>query len=957
MSRATTAALLKAIQTAQASGVSDADLLRRFSDGNDQAAFAALLRRHGGMVLGVCRRVLPNLQDAEDACQATFLILARKARCHNRWQASVSNWLYATARKVSHNARVAAQRRSRREARAAVPEVVQPVDGMSGRELLAALDEELGRLPPRYREPLVLCYLEGLTRDEAAVRLGVPAGTIKIQLERGRKRLGAALMGRGCALGAGLLTLAATSPAEASQPGVFDDVLAAVAGSPRGAVATLLKGVAMQVALKRSMIAALILLGVGALSFGARFLVPTGATPPDDRAMPARSDARQAGAERPAPAPMMDVSGQVLDPQGRPLGGARLTLVGGSQKPEDLGTSGPDGRFTVKVPRESEPRRFLAASAPGAGLDFAAIAGLNRARAVELRLVNDNVIRGKIVDTQGKPVAGVQVAVTTVGAFNGNSVDRFLSAWTNRMYSFLWPEADRNLRPEGGSIAAATTDADGRFRLAGTGAERLVHLRTSGAGTAAADWRVVNRPGFDATPYNETARKQSPIIVSGSDNSVPVLHGPEPVFVVDPGKVIRGVVRDAGSGKPWPGVEVHCLGRTQSPSATTDAAGRYEIRGVPKHNSYSLWVHADLSAGLLGRQLTVPDTDDYAPVAADIAVTRFTQTAVITGRIFDAATGKGIRGDIHLAALAGNAFARMLPSHDYNAFNKSTAEDGTFRIVTIPGPVLLMGGVDYDWSPAGQMSRSLRYKRATPDPRYPQYFPAGHPGAYASADGGFPELQGSFCKVLQIEPGTTVEQDMTVEPASTIRINIQDATGRPLAGACVHEQGRTTFVANDMVRTETDSWVTHGIAESGQPRRLIFYEPGKKLFATLTLKGDEKGPVAVRLRPCGVVRGTVVDGAGTPVSGINVNLTYLNSGTNMDGMCMGAHASIHGADQVVTDAGGTFVIDEVIPGFEFQLWRRYASKRSGYGKKLVDKATVESGRTTELGNLKLADGD
>ena len=128
MSRATTAALLKAIQTAQAGGISDADLLFRFSDGNDQAAFAALLRRHGGMVLGVCRRVLPNLQDAEDAFQATFLILARKARSHNRWQASVANWLYATALKVSRNARVAAQRRARREARAAVPEVVQPVD-------------------------------------------------------------------------------------------------------------------------------------------------------------------------------------------------------------------------------------------------------------------------------------------------------------------------------------------------------------------------------------------------------------------------------------------------------------------------------------------------------------------------------------------------------------------------------------------------------------------------------------------------------------------------------------------------------------------------------------------------------------------------------------------------------------------------------------------------------------
>jgi RNA polymerase sigma factor (sigma-70 family) len=947
MSRASTAALLKAILTGQAglSGVSDADLLRRFSDDNDQAAFAGLLRRHGGMVLGVCRRVLPNLQDAEDACQATFLILARKARSHNRWQTSVANWLYATARKVSRNARVAAQRRARREARAAVPEAVQPVDAMSGRELLAALDEELERLPARYREALVLCYLEGLTREEAAVRLGVPAGAIKIHLERGRKRLGAALIGRGCALGAGLLTLAATSPVQGSTAQWLESVLSAVAGTPRAAVAVLAKRVAVQAAMRKLTIVLVASVWVSALGLGSWSLMPAATTAPDNQAMPAKSDAQQAVAERPALQPMMNVSGQVLDPQGRPLGGARLILVGRGQKSEDLGTSGADGRFTVKVPRETaEPTRFLAASVPGAGIDFAAIAGLNPARAVELRLVKDNVIRGKIVDTQGKPVAGVQVAVTTVGAVNGNSVDHFLSAWTNRMFSYQWPEADRNLWQEGGAIAPATTDAQGRFTLAGAGAERVVHLHTSGAGSAAADWRVVNRPGFNATPYNETARKQSPIIVSGSGHPpAPVLHGPEPVFVVDPGKVIRGVVRDAGTGKPWPGVEVHGNGI----SATTDAAGRYEIRGVPRHNSYWLWVNADLSAGLLGQRVTVPDTDDYAPVAVDIAVTRVTQTAVITGRIIDAATGKGIRGDIHLAALAGNAFARMHPSllQDYNAFNTSTAEDGTFRIVTIPGPVLLMGGVDYHWSPAGQAYPWLKYKQATADPGYPQYFPAKHPGAYASADGGFPGLQGSSCKVLQIESGTTVKQDITLEPASTIPIKIQDAAGRPLANTFVDEDGRY-----HMMRTETDSWVAQGVAESGQPRRLLFYEPSKKLFATLTLKSDEKGPVVVRLRPCGLVRGTVVDGAGKPVSGVNVNLCYTG-----DGNFMGAHAFIHVADQVVTDASGTFVIDEVIPGLEFQLWRRYASKRSGYGQGLVDKAKVESGRITDLGKLKLAE--
>src|ERR1700722_15638757 len=104
--------------------LSDRELLGRFVAAGDQAAFAALFRRHSGMVLGVCRRALSNLQDAEDAWQATFLVLARRARS-GRWQPSVANWLYTTARRVAGNARMAAERRARREKKAAVPEAVQ----------------------------------------------------------------------------------------------------------------------------------------------------------------------------------------------------------------------------------------------------------------------------------------------------------------------------------------------------------------------------------------------------------------------------------------------------------------------------------------------------------------------------------------------------------------------------------------------------------------------------------------------------------------------------------------------------------------------------------------------------------------------------------------------------------------------------------------------------------------
>ena len=204
--------LAKAVRAtaAELAALSDRELLGRFAADGDQAAFAAVVRRHTGMVFGVCRRLLHSAADAEDATQAVFLVLAKKAK-GTRWQASVANWLYTTARKVAHNARLAATRRTKREGAAAVPESVAPFDAMTGRELVAALDEELDKLSPRYREPLVLCYLEGLTRDEAAARLGVPEPTLKSQLERGRKRLADALTARGCALGVALLASATTS--------------------------------------------------------------------------------------------------------------------------------------------------------------------------------------------------------------------------------------------------------------------------------------------------------------------------------------------------------------------------------------------------------------------------------------------------------------------------------------------------------------------------------------------------------------------------------------------------------------------------------------------------------------------------------------------------------------------------------------------------------------------------
>ena len=194
---------------------SDADLLGRFARLRDEAAFAALVDRHGPMVFGVCRRVLHDAHDAEDAAQAAFLVLARRAGSVGRPD-RLAGWLYAVAYRVASAARSRSRRRGRYETALASdrPDSRRdPLSEISARELLEALEAEVHDLPEAYRLPLVLCCLEGLSQEEAASRLGCTPGSVRGRLERGRKRLHARLVRRGLTLPAALAAVLASRSA------------------------------------------------------------------------------------------------------------------------------------------------------------------------------------------------------------------------------------------------------------------------------------------------------------------------------------------------------------------------------------------------------------------------------------------------------------------------------------------------------------------------------------------------------------------------------------------------------------------------------------------------------------------------------------------------------------------------------------------------------------------------
>ena len=270
---------LRRVAAAPRQPPSDGELLACFIERREEDAFAALLRRHGPMVLGVCRRVLGDIHDAEDAFQATFLVLVRKAASVRPRQA-VGNWLYGVAYRTALEARAKIARRHARE---------KPMDDMpqpeakpeaGWHELLPLLDQELHRLPDKYRLAVVLCDVEGRSRKEVARQLAIPEGTLSSRLATARKQLAVRLARLGFVLsGASLAMLLAENAAPACVPAslLFTTTRAALlvaaghtaaAGVVSATVATLTEGVLKTMFLAKLKAVSVVLFGAAALGLG-----------------------------------------------------------------------------------------------------------------------------------------------------------------------------------------------------------------------------------------------------------------------------------------------------------------------------------------------------------------------------------------------------------------------------------------------------------------------------------------------------------------------------------------------------------------------------------------------------------------------------------------------------------------------------------------------------------------
>ena len=656
-------------ESGTAVGLTDGELLDRFigrsEPGGDRGApaghtFTAMVERHGPMVLRICRAILRNEQDAQDAFQAAFLVLLVRAGAVRRRE-SIASWLHGVALRVSRRARVDQARRRRHEREAGTarasrnrssPETIDP-------EAVAMLHEELGRLPDRYRAAVVLCYLEGHTCEAAARRLGWPVGTVKSRLARGRERLRGRLIRRGLAP-EGTMDRA-TDPAvllpAALSRATSEAMLRLAAGMPDIAPATVLSWAdhalkTMQMT-RRIVLSALLIVGLaatGAAMWIARAEDPSGdkpaaagvaATPRQDVAAPAAAeDSRTFGV-------------RVVDTQGRGVPGVDVEVIEEDAIPLDDGhgsrlviyRTGADGRVRIAV-----DRRFIQLgleARPGEGtFGWASLrsgdAWLKSSEESPIRLTllpRNHLVEGTILDSRGKPIGGGRVRMAQIRhEDNGVATD------------------DRS-DVENPSLGSAVTDDAGRYRFSFP-AETSVIL-------GAYHPRYVG-PWFSCGPDDRTIA---------------------PITMEDAGG-IAGTVVDAATGRPIAGAEVNAgnmefTGRILGGGggrAASDGGGHFLIGGLAPGVYNVVFRSSPRGRRFIARSVEGVRVQAGREARADL---RLIEGRRLEGTAIYAATGEPVAG------VGIDCYYASGPRSGAGSQTTYTNDRGRFEVFVPPGPAFV----------------------------------------------------------------------------------------------------------------------------------------------------------------------------------------------------------------------------------------------------------------------------
>jgi protocatechuate 3,4-dioxygenase beta subunit len=700
--------------------------------------------------------------------------------------------------------------------------------------------------------------------------------------------------------------------------------LSAAAGTIPASVATLIDGVNQTMFVRKIKFVAVCVLAVACGAAGLGLLAHYAPTAPlaaaaqaePPRAAPPTADNREA----------VRVRGRVLDPDGKPLAGAKLYLSYSSPKPLDYpvrATSGADGRFAFTFARSEldtglwdNPRVQVAAVAPGFGFDVAAVGEPGADGELTLRLVRDLPVVGRLFDQDGKPVAGARVRLTEVRGYRGEDLtaelDDVRKGGAGTLPAKWWTG------PLPGLPASVATGADGKFRLTGVGRERLVGL-------------VLEGPNIQYVLLQAMTRAGEPV-VNPSPYRRQRIYGAAFEYLAAPSRPIRGVVRDQVTGKPVAGVRIECGGTTHQP--VTDRDGRYELRGHAKSQEYHLTAVPAAGQPYFMANASFPDTPGFAPLGADVRLVRGTP---VRGRVTDRDTGKPIRGaQVAYFALFPNPHTRDGVGDSY----ATTGPDGSYAVVALPGPGLLAVTAPdtYHYMPALITPKEMKefYKEWTPGDQEMGFSETSLlVAAGARAARGL--LQESHNALILIEPDAKADRltrDVALRPALTLKGTVTDPDGKPLAGATVY--GLVPNAFGSAVLGAAD-FAVRGL-NPRRIRKLFFVHKEKGLGYYREVRGDEKGPLTIKLQPLGSASGRVLDKDGQPRAGLvlNVNRSLL----------------LDGGEQVKTDKDGRFRAKGLVPGQKYDLYEANVMRPAG-----VRDVVVEPGKDKDLGDVTIDSGN
>ena len=928
-------------------GLTDRQLIERFNgqrDATGEAAFAALVTRHGPMILHVCRQRLGDRHHSEDAFQAVFFVLARKARSI-RDPDLLGNWLYGVARRTARKAKAQLARRREREEghamrcpRSGMGNLVEPMVQSSEMQVLAReqaeiLYSEIDRLPAPFRWPVVLCYLEGLTLDEAARRLGCPPGTARSRLARACDKLRRGLTRRGVALSAAAL-VAALSPrsagASVSSPLCDITTRAAIsfaagqAGSPVAAV--LANHVMRSMLLLVLRLVAMTLLFLGAVAASVMYGNDSLAIKDQPLKTPVGQAPQLATKPDPKAPGRMTVTGRVLDPNGKPMKGASVDLV---TRPREVRVAASetdpnfiilghdetdgDGRFRLDTLRTSSIefyRVFALGTAPGFALGWADLNPDADQPRADFRLLPEQVIRIKLVDVSGMPAVGVEVRVQSMGRYNdkGEFDGASLSEGPPREIR-AWP------RP-------AKTDDHGKFELSGIGRDLAVSLSVR-------DLRFARQ-----------------IMNIQTDSSA---ASKEITLALQPARIIEGRVLAADTGKPIPSAVVSVATRVQNEHANgyftakfrADAEGRFHLNPIAGEQ-FTLSAFPTNGEPYLVPQDKLNWVKGAVKASHDIKLPR---GILLRGKVTEKETGRPLpRSSIQYVPF-GHAENMLSGWHAIVA----SQDDGSYQIAVAPGKGhLLIFGPTPDY-----VLEEFGSNRLSSDKPGGTRFRTHAIIAYELKAGDQPpavnaSLRRGVTLVGRVEgpDGQTVTEAFVL---TTLRVEPTSPSWRPDHGILVRD-GRFEL---------------HGLAPEATTRINVL-DPGHEWGASVDLSGSRAGEdLTIRLQPCGRAKARFVGPDGKPVAKHQPDFEFVAtpgpsqySGSKQDQSELKADAEFianvdrkHYWNGPLTDADGRITLPDLIPGALYRILDFSTVSVKDKGAQIRKDFTVKPGETLDLGDI------